>query len=36
MSPLDKMLAIAAGVAALAAACTTGWMWWMLKDAVNS
>jgi hypothetical protein len=36
MNPLDKIFAIAAGVAALAAAGTTGWMWWMLKNAVDS
>jgi hypothetical protein len=36
MKPLDKMLAIAAGVAGLAAAVTTGWMLWMLNNAVNS
>jgi len=36
MSPLDKIFAIAAGVAALAAAGTTGWMLWLLNNAVNS
>jgi len=33
---LDKVLIYAAAVLALAAAGTTGWMWWMLKDTVDS
>jgi hypothetical protein len=36
MSPLDKMLAIAAGVVGLAAIGTTIWMMLMLNAAVNS
>jgi hypothetical protein len=36
MSPLDKMLAIAAGVVGLIAIGTTVWMMLMLNSAVNS
>jgi hypothetical protein len=36
VSPLDKILAIAACVAALAAVGTTVWMMMILKDALNS
>jgi len=32
----DKVLIYSAAVLALAAAGTTGWMWWMLKDTVDT
>jgi len=32
----DKVLIYSAAVLALAAAGTTGWMWWMLKDTVDN